>query len=130
MSYDCGKFTLPTIEFVGGETQKLVFNIYANRRDVPFSLDGTTCNFSATSFVNRTATPAISKDVEFTSNDDDNVLEVTLSPTDTVELSGKYIYQISIKDEDGVIEIPSHGIMYITANINKSFVYEEVEEET
>ena len=35
---------------------------------------------------------------------------------------GKHIYQISIKDINGDIEIPKQGIMYITANIDKGFI--------
>lgn len=50
----------------------------------------------------------------------DNVLTVTLSPTETVDLSGKYIYQIIIRDIDGDVEIPKQGILYITNNINKT----------
>ena len=52
----------------------------------------------------------------------DNVLGVTLDPLDTVDLCGKYIYQITIKDINGNIEIPKQGILFITNNINKSFI--------
>lgn len=47
---------------------------------------------------------------------------VTLSPIETVDLSGKYIYQIIIRDIDGDVEIPKQGILYITNNINKNFI--------
>jgi len=49
-------------------------------------------------------------------------LAVTLDPLDTVDLCGKYIYQITIKDINGNIEIPKQGILFITNNINKSFI--------
>lgn len=58
-------------------------------------------------------------------NDDvtaENVLAVTLDPLDTVDLCGKYIYQITIKDINGNIEIPKQGILFIINNINKSFI--------
>lgn len=48
-------------------------------------------------------------------------LFVSITPEDTVDLWGKYIYQISIKDANGVVEIPNQGILYITNNIHKDF---------
>lgn len=45
-----------------------------------------------------------------------------LEPSDTYELYGKFIYQISIRDVDGNVEIPQQGLMYVTNNINKSFI--------
>ena len=52
----------------------------------------------------------------------DNVLRVTLTPSETVDLFGKYIYQISIRDIGGDVEIPKQGVLYITNNINKGFI--------
>ena len=51
-----------------------------------------------------------------------NILSVDLTPKETYELSGKYIYQITIRDVNGNVEIPKQGLMYITNNINKSFI--------
>ena len=51
-----------------------------------------------------------------------NVLAVTLAPTETVDLAGKYIYEIQMRDIDGDVEIPKQGILYITNNINKAFI--------
>lgn len=48
--------------------------------------------------------------------------QLTVDPLDTVDLCGKYIYQITIKDINGNIEIPKQGILFITNNINKSFI--------
>jgi len=55
----------------------------------------------------------------------DNVLTVTLTPTETVELFGKYIYQIIIRDIEGDVEIPKQGILYVTNNINKNFIKQQ-----
>ena len=52
----------------------------------------------------------------------DNVLTVTLESLESVNLFGKYIYQITIQDRDGEVEIPSQGIMYITNNIDKGII--------
>lgn len=125
MICDNSTYTLPTIDFVGGETQDLAFNVYFYKNKQPFSLTGCVCNFSIVSFTNKTGTPILTKPMESIYNEDvtsDNVLTVTLEPTDTVDLYGKYIYQIQIKDINGDVEIPKQGILYITNNINKKFI--------
>ena len=38
-----------------------------------------------------------------------NIATVDLVPNDTLGLYGKYIYQITIKDIDGEVEIPNQG---------------------
>lgn len=128
MFCDFSPYTLPTIDFVGGETQDLMFNVYFYKNKKPFSLTGCTCNFSIVSFTNKTGAPILSKQMNAIFNDDissDNVLTVTLEPTETVDLFGKYIYQIIIKDINGDAEIPKQGILYITNNINKGFIHQE-----
>ena len=70
-------------------------------------------------------TPILTKSMEAIYNDSgtsNNVLTVKLLPNETVELFGKYIYQIIIRDIDGDVEIPNHGILYIINNINKDFI--------
>ncbi len=118
-------YTLPTIEFVGGETQDLLFHMYFYQDRKPFSMIGCTSNFSIVSFTNKNGAPILTKAMSVLENAGGtsfNVLSVTLSPQETYELSGKYIYQISIKDVNGNMEIPKQGIMYIINNINKGFV--------
>lgn len=125
MICDYSPYTLPTIDFVGGETQDLLFHVYFYKNKKPFSLSGCTSNFSIVSFTNKTGKPILSKQMASTFNDDetyDNILTITLEPGDTVDLYGKYIYQIIIKDINGDSEIPKQGILYITNNINKAFV--------
>lgn len=118
-------YTLPTIDFVGGETQDLAFNVYFYKNKRPFSLTGCIANFAIVSFTNKTGAPILTKPMEGIFNEDgaiNNVLTVTLEPGETVALCGKYIYQIQIKDVDGDVEIPKQGILYITNNINKGFI--------
>lgn len=120
MNCTYSQYSLPTIEFVGGETQKLMFNVYYYNNKRSFDLTGCSYDFSIVSATNKTDVPLLSKTVETTESN--NVLVVELAPEDTVNLSGKYIYQISIKGFDGTVEIPKQGALYITNNINKSFV--------
>ena len=125
MQCSLSPYTLPTIDFVGGETQDFMFNtfFYKNRRQ--FSLTGCTANFAIVSFTNKMGKPILTKPMEAIFNDDgtiNNVLIVTLEPEETVELCGKYIYQIQIRDIDGDVEIPKQGLLYITNNINRGFI--------
>lgn len=118
-------YTLPTIDFVGGETQDFMFNVYFYKNGRPFSLTGCTANFAIVSFTNKMGKPILTKSMEAIFNNDgtiNNVLTVTLEPKETVELCGKYIYQIQIQDIDGDVEIPKQGLLYITNNINRGFI--------
>ena len=118
-------YVLPTIEFVGGETQELLFNMYFYQGKKPFSMVGCISSFSIVSFNNKNGSPILRKDMTVLENQDGtalNVLSVELTPEETYKLSGKYIYQISIKDVSGNIEIPKQGLMYIINNINKGFI--------
>lgn len=125
MEIDMNPYTLPTIQFVGGETQALAFSIYSHTKDKPCSMTGCTANFSIVSFMNKWGTPMISKTMAAVMNAAgtvDNVLTVSILPEETVNLTGKYIYQISIRDAKGTVEIPKQGILMIANNINKSFL--------
>lgn len=118
-------YTLPTIDFVGGETQDFMFNVFFYKNGRPFSLTGCTANFAIVSFTNKMGTPILTKPMEAIFNDAgtiNNVLTVTLEPKETVELCGKYIYQIQIQDIDGDVEIPKQGLLYVTNNINRGFI--------
>lgn len=118
-------YTLPTIEFVGGETQDLVFHVYFYANNKPFGMVGSSANFSVVNYLNRTGAAVISKAMDVAYNADGtvmNVLTVTLDPADTLNMSGKYIYQISIRDIGGDAEIPKQGILHVINNINKDFM--------
>ena len=96
-------YTLPSMDFVGGSTQDLVFHCYHYLNKKAKQMD-------------MGAAPDVDGEVS-------NVLRVALAPLDTVNLpAGKYIYQITIKDISGDVEIPNQGIIHIINNINKAFV--------
>lgn len=124
MSCNYTPYTLPTIDFVGGETQELLFHVYCHDRKCPFYLTGCAADFAIVSFTNKTGAPIVIKEMEYGSEEDaaSNVLRVVLEPNETYQLCGKYIYQIQIRDIEGNVEIPKQGILYITNNINKSFI--------
>ena len=69
--------------------------------------------------------PIVSKVMTISENpalESNNQLLVHLDTNETVELSGKYIYQVTIKDAEGNVEIPKQGILLITKNIDKGFI--------
>lgn len=115
---------LPEISFVGGETREFRFPLRDKKGRV-FDVSGATANFSVVGAMNRIGVPIISKPMEIVANENGiaSVLTVTLLPAETVNLFGKFIYQISIRDFYGEIEIPSQGVLFITNNIDKSFIH-------
>lgn len=116
-------YCLPEISFVGGSTQELIFHTYSKNLK-PFGLSGCSANF-AVAKCNHEKEPILSKEMSINVSNDDNsnnILKVNLSTSDTLDLYGKYTYQITIKDSDGNVEIPYQGILYIQNNIDKSFV--------
>ena len=126
MSCDYNPYTLPTVDFVGGSTQELAFNTFFSQNKRPFDLSACTANFAVINFVNKNGTPLISKQMDIIKSEDGdgtvaNVLKVVLLPEETVDLFGKFIYQITIQDISGEIEIPDQGILRIANNINKVF---------
>ena len=116
-------FTLPEIVFVAGQSQTLRWRLLTEKK-VPFNADGCTGNFAVVDYSDQTGDPLISKPLKFLIGDNEvkNVAAVDLEPRETLGLHGKYIYQITIKDVDGEAEIPNHGFLLITHNINESFL--------
>ena len=122
---DYNPYELPTITFVGGETRDLAFHIYHYIGKRPYSLSECECTFSLVNFTTKGGKPILSKEMTVIYDETgtiDNVLTVTLESLESVNLFGKYIYQITIQDRDGEVEIPSQGIMYITNYIDKGII--------
>ena len=119
-------YRLPEIDFVGGSSEDLQFNVFYNENDPkPMSLFGGEVNFSIVNFINKNSTPLVSKRMEIGINEDEthyNILRISLNPEDTVDLFGKFVYQITIRDIDGNVDIPHQGIMNIHNNIDKTFI--------
>lgn len=119
-------YTLPELCFVGGSSEDLQFNLFCDKSDPkPFNIFGGEANFSIVNFLNKNSTPLVSKKMDINMNNEEthyNVLRVYLEPADTVDLFGKFVYQITIRDIDGNVDIPHQGIINIHNNIDKVFV--------
>ena len=125
-------YTLPELNFVGGSTQELVFHCFFYKNKEPFDLSSCSANFSLVNYVNKRGEPLVSKDMKigFTEIKEEEVcneLRVTLVPSDTVDLVGKFIYQITIRDASGDVDIPNQGLIHIINNINKEFAGHKIQ---
>lgn len=116
-------YTLPELTFVGGKTQELNFRLKEKDGSL-YNARNCEANFSICNYSNKTGEPLLSIQPTFVSNDNSiiHILHIIISPEQTVNLYGKYIYQITIKDETGRVEIPNQGILNITRNINKNYI--------
>jgi hypothetical protein len=114
-------YTLPELSIIGGSSQRLVFDVFHGDSGNHFDLDGCDVFFSLINYVNKTGAPIISKSVDKISEDDSDchTISVTLTPSETVDCVGKFIYQITINDEYGNSD-QMQGVIYIHKNIDKS----------
>lgn len=116
-------YTLPELTFVGGKTQELRFNL-KDTDGQPYNASGATVDFSICDYSYKTGAPILSLTPTLIADENGiaDMLYVTISPEDTLNLFGKYIYQITIIDISGRVDIPNQGIMNITKNINTKFI--------
>ena len=115
-------YTMPEVVFVSGQSNTFHWHLFTMSH-APFNADGCTGNFAVVDYSDQTGDPLISKPLKFLIGDNEvkNVAAVDLEPRETLGLHGKYIYQITIKDIDGEAEIPNHGLLINTHNINEIF---------
>lgn len=114
MSCALNPYTLPTIEFIGGTSMPFVFRTYFRDGGRPFDLSMYDAVFSVISYVNKNGAPLISLPMTKT----ESTLRVTIPPSATKNLVGKYIYQIMINGESDESEA-CQGVFYIHNNIDK-----------
>lgn len=114
----CNQKKLTTLSFVGGSTKCLGFRIFG-KNGTPIDVSQCTARFSIGHSVVASTSCIISKDM---TADSSNIFTVTLNPEDTVNLFGKYIYQVTIIDANGTVEEPQQGELYIINNIDKDFL--------
>lgn len=137
-------YNLPEIKFVGGETQNLIFHFekntgyctppyppcfpYERQHNIkaePFNTRGYNVWFSVISYANKSGSPIITIQAHNYDSDDYepySAVQVIIPSDNTKNLFGKYVYQISVIDEDNksIVEIPGQGILDIRKNIDPS----------
>ncbi len=116
-------YTLPEINFVGGETQELRFHL-VNENGEAFDADGASVDFSICNYSNKVGEPILSYTPTLLGDEHGvvSIVLVEIPKGDTARLAGKFIYQITVIDLTGDSEIPNQGIMNITRNIHQDFV--------
>lgn len=113
---------LPDWEFVGGVTQEYDFTLRAESGYF-YDIPGATASLAVAPFVNpRDAVLVKAGSIIPNSAGANCIVHFLLDKNDTLNLHGKFIYQISIKNVDGTMAPPMRGRMYIIENIDKSFV--------
>ena len=119
--------TLPDIYITGGMTEEISFNMLSGSSS-QIDLSEFDINFTIayyTFLVNHPIISYSSSDQNSNITTDGNCISVSISPSDTNNLGGKYLYQITIKD--GLDNYVSYqGGMFIKRNINPEFVSNEV----
>lgn len=110
-------YTLTQIQFIGGSTSDLTFNV-KDSSGVVVDLNGATVNWNMRQYGNFFTNSIISKSStnpsEVLITDAVNgIFKVFLTSSDTTGLSGKFVHQPSITDFTGDTFIPSQGIIVI-----------------
>jgi len=116
-------YTLPEISFVGGESQLLLFNLLTISGT---EYDASECKvgFAVIHYANKNGMPILTKEAELKTGKSGvkSIAVVDLSPADTIDLYGRFVYQITISDAAGATEIPGQGLIDVTRNIHPEFI--------
>ena len=117
-------FTLPTVDLIGGSFRSLTFNTFADSKSSPYDIRGCIAYFSVSPYINPESGPIIPRrrmDAGTVSSSEGEIkaayLTVRLSASDTMNLQGKYIYQIAIVNPSGDQDI-SQGILFVFRNVD------------
>lgn len=112
-------YTLPELQFVGGSSKEIKLRLKMESGAF-YHGDSSTLFFSIVNYSNKTDIPLVHKTVSLTENEDGIycIATILLEPEDTKYLAGKFVYQVTIVDEDGNSDIPNQGIIYIAKNIS------------
>lgn len=118
----CAQSQLPDYHMTAGETQTITVNLYTETKK-KIDAKGMTARLAITSHLNQCGEPFVVKDCRIATLPDENsaVLQAALEPADTVDLFGKYVYQITAKDWEGNIGVLK-GVMYIDNNIDRAAI--------
>lgn len=116
-------FILPDWFFIGGNSEIKCFDLTKPDGSL-YDFQNGTCRLSIVDFINRSSAPSIIKTTDITADENGvyNHVVFELLPKDTLDLYGKYIYQLSAKDDSGDVSIIGQGIMRIKRNVDPAFI--------
>lgn len=107
-------FILPTITMIAGSTHPVSFRVTDLSCSAVYG-GSVTANFSVSHYINNADTPIFS--LTKTGLDDDGYINLTIESANTVNLSGKYIYQLHLTN--GIESEIYQGYLIVLANRNK-----------
>lgn len=110
------EMTLPEFHMVAGESKNIMIPIYTSSGQ-QIDVTGMTAYCSICDYVNLNTTPYAVKDCKVIPGVSGSaaVFFISLVPSDTVNLYGKYIYQLTAKAESDSLGVMC-GYLYITPN--------------
>lgn len=110
--------TLPPESMIAGTTKKLVLYLYTHNLKKQIDANGMVARFVLTDYVNPSNAPLVTKSciVSVPEGEKLAVINVQLDRQDTLHLAGKYIYQVTINDDDTIEALK--GILDIGCNID------------
>lgn len=118
------QYTLPDWEFIGGTTQSYEFKL-KTEEGYTYDIQGATASIAVAPFVNQNDV-LYSATADIQSSKEDNgsycLVSLELPVSKTVAWNGKYIYQVTVKTEDGKAISAQRGRMFVTKNFDGSFV--------
>lgn len=121
----CGNYadgmSLPAYHMIAGESKQFTIPIY-DSYDRQIDATGMTARFAICGYVNPNMEPFVIKQCNVTPCENGvAVLSTSIDPDDTVNLTGKFLYQITAKDASGDFGV-MRGALYIHPNGDKSAI--------
>ena len=118
------RYALPELHFIAGEAKTIYLDLFTEA-DKPVDATYFDTNLTISHYSDRFVTPLIDKSLEIGSNSADDVPYVILKilPSETADLNGLYIYQVSLKYSSNPLKNSIRkGKLYISKNSNSDFV--------
>lgn len=114
------QITLPQESIIAGTNRNIVFYLYTEDMRRQIDATGMIARFSLTDYINPSDTPIFTKDCVIITPEGESlaIITATLNRSDTLNLCGKYIYQVTINDLGNVQVLK--GIMNIANNFDKT----------
>jgi len=103
---------IPDTQWIAGSDKVYQFTVYDENQSLK-TITGATVTFNMSQY-------AQPKTIEFTKTGTvtgTSVCAVTLVPSDTIDMGGKYIFQVVLELITGITYIPAQGIITITPKI-------------
>ena len=110
------KHALPTITFIGGDTRSIDVDVHTHLTQA--ELYGLSAKLVISDYVNFGGAPLYAQDGQVLQDGDAEYFHFFLSEEDTIQWRGKYLYQVTIRDESNNTEV-YQGFMIVHGNADQ-----------